>query len=62
MEILNCDGLSQFYFEHLLALGYKFEDDDNTIFYIILRACEYVKRGIANFYQFSRVAEVKEKE
>ena len=31
----------------------------NTI--IILRACEYVKRGIANFYQFSRVDDTKEK-
>ena len=59
MEILNCDGLSQFYFGQPTGFGYKFEDDDNTIF--VLRAWEYVKRGIANYYQFSRVAEVKEK-
>ena len=50
-----------FTLDNLLALGYKFEDDDNTIL-IILRACEYVKRGIANYYQFSSVADVKEKE
>ena len=59
MVILNCDGLSQFYFGGLLVLVHKFGNDDNTIF--ILRACEYVKKGIANFYQFSRVDDTKEK-
>ena len=58
MEILNCDGLSQFYFGGLLVFVRKFENDNNTI--IILRACEYVKREIANFYQFCRVADVQE--
>ena len=59
MVILNCDGLSQFYFGGLLVFVRKFENDNNTI--IILRACEYVKRGIANFYLFSRVDDTKEK-
>ena len=34
MTILNCDGLSQFYFEQptgfFLCVGGKFEGDDNT--------------------------------
>lgn len=58
MVILNCDGLSQFYSGGLLVFVRKFGNDDN----FILRACEYVKMGIANYYQFSRVADVKEKE
>ena len=33
MVILNCDGLSQFYFGCLLAFVYKFGNDDNTILY-----------------------------
>ena len=30
------------------------------MYIFILRTCEYVKRGIANFYQFSRVTDVQE--
>ena len=33
MEILNYDGLSQFYFGGLLVLVHKFGNDDNTILY-----------------------------
>ena len=58
MVILNCDGLSQFYFGGLLVFVRKFENDNNAI--IILRACEYVKRGIANFYQSNRVDDTKD--
>ena len=60
MVILNCDGLSQFYFGGLLTFVRKFGIDDNTII-IIVRTCEYVKRGIANFYQLNCVDDAKEK-
>ena len=33
MVILNCDGLSQFYFDGLLVFVRKFGNDDNTILY-----------------------------
>ena len=59
IEIINCDGLSQFYFEQpnwLWGISLR----TMIIPYFILRACEYVKRGIANFYQFSRVTDVQE--
>ena len=59
MEIINCDGLSQFYFEQpnwLWGISLR----TMIIPYFILRACEYVKKEIANFYQFCRVADVQE--
>ncbi len=60
MEIINCDGLSQLYFEPpnwLWGISLR-----TMIIPYTLREREYVKRGIENYYQFSRVADVKEKE
>ena len=49
MVILNCDGLSQFYFGGLLVLVRKFGNNDNTIlYYAHVNTLRWESRTITN--------------